>query len=134
MTAWLFDLPSVGGVYAYPALDPSAFWGGGMISPGEGPGIGGNLSPDGRTLTIGLVSGPDTPGPCGVDLAASVAESASAVAVAVASKAHGGPDTICNLVGYPRKVTVHLQAPLGGRVLVDSGGRVGTACPIEHSC
>ena len=43
----------------------------------------------------------------------------TAVAVAVHENAHGG-NVPCALVGYPRRVTVVLPAPLGGRVLVDA--------------
>jgi hypothetical protein len=129
MTAWLFDIAE--GSYAYPALDPSAYWNRGMGTSG---GIGGRLSSDGRTLTIGLVGGPDTPGPCGVDYSAAAAESETAVAVAVSSRTHGGPNTICDLVGYGRKVVVQLAAPLGGRVLLDEKGNAGTACPENGGC
>ena len=134
MTSWLFDLPSVNGVYPYPVLDPSTYWGGGPVSANAYGAIGGHLSGDGRTLTISVVGGPDTPGPCGVDYSASAAESSTAVAVAIASRVHGGPDTICTLVGYPRTVTVTLKTPLGARVLVDASGNVGTVCLESESC
>lgn len=121
MSAWLFD--TAYGSYAYPALDPSAYWQGGMVTTGS---VGGRASPDGKTLTLGIVGGPDTPGPCGIDYSASAAESDTAVAVAIASRMHGGgTNTVCDLVGYSRTVTVHLSRPIGGRVPVDSLGNAG---------
>jgi hypothetical protein len=121
MSAWLFD--TAYGSYAYPALDPSAYWQGGMVTSGS---VGGRASPDGKTLTLSLVGGPDTPGPCGVDYSASVAESDTAVAVAIASRIHGGGSTtFCDLVGYSRTVMVRLARPIGGRVLLDAVGNAG---------
>ena len=132
ISAWLFDVGAVNGELGYPALDPSAYWGGGMTpSPDT---IGGRISGDGLTLTIGLVGGPETPGPCGIDYAAAAAESETAVAVAISSRSHGGQDVVCDLVGYPRTVTVHLSAPLGGRVLLDSQGNPGDVCPEKPDC
>jgi hypothetical protein len=138
MSAWLFDVGAVNGELGYPALDPSAYWGRGkaQMSGGAGglagiAGVGGRISPDGLTLTIGLIGGPETPGPCGEDFAASAAESDTAVAVAISSRIHGGADAVCTLVGYARSVQVHLAKPLGGRVLVDAQGNAQAVCPKQ---
>jgi hypothetical protein len=122
----------VSGELGYPGLASSAYWGGGL-SPSPDT-IGGRISGDGLTLTIGLVGGPETPGPCGIDYAAAAAESETAVSVAISSRIHGGQDVVCDLVGYPRTVVVHLSAPLGGRVLLDSQGNPGDVCPENPDC
>lgn len=130
VSTWMFQATGVTGEFAYPGLDPSAYWLGGPVASGSAPGVGDRLSSDGRTLTIGLVGSADTPGPCGADYTAAAAESDTAVAVAVKTISHaGGGDVACDLVGYFRTLTVHLVAPLGGRVLVDEKGNVGAVCP-----
>lgn len=132
MSAWLFDVGAVNGELGYPALDPSAFWGGGKTTSTGG--VGGRISSDGHTLTIGLIGGPDTPGPCGEDFSASAAESDTAVAVAISSRIHSGPNVACTLEGHFRTVQVSLVKPLGGRVLVDAQGNVGSVCPETGDC
>ena len=132
MSAWLFDVGAVNGELGYPALDPSAYWGGGKTTSGGG--LGGRISSDGHILTIGLVGGPDTPGPCGEDFSASAAESNTAVAVAISSRIHGGPNVACTLEGHFRTMQVRLVTPLGGRVLVDAQGNVGSVCPETGGC
>lgn len=135
MSAWLFQAAGVTGEFAYPGLDPSAYWRGGLLPAGSGPGFGGRVSPDGRTLTIGFAGAPDTPGPCGADYTAVAAESDTAVAVAVKMIPHPASGQIaCTAVAQGRTVTVHLGAPLGGRVLVDENGNVGVACPENENC
>src|SRR5712692_8391436 len=132
ISAWLFDVGAVNGELGYPALDPSAYWGGGKTTSSGG--VGGRISSDGHTLTIGLVGGPDTAGPCGEDFSASAAESDTAVAVAISSRIHGGPNVACTLEGHFRTVQVRLAKPLGGRVLVDAQGNVGSVCPETGDC
>jgi hypothetical protein len=124
MSAWLFDVPEVDGHLGYPALDPSAYWTGHPI-PSEGR-LGAKVSADGRTLTIGVVGGRDQAGPCGADYTTSAAESPTAVAVAIKTIPHD-PNAVCDLVATMYFIEVHLQAPLGGRVLVDEKGNVGSA-------
>ncbi|MFI5168583.1 MAG: hypothetical protein ACHQQS_18415 [Thermoanaerobaculales bacterium] len=132
MSAWLFDVGAVNGELGYPGLDSSAYWGGGRtMSSGD---IGGRISSDGHLLTIGLIGGPDTPGPCGEDFSTSAAEPESAVAVAISSRIHGGPNAACTLEGHLRTVQVSLVKPLGGRVLVDAQGNVGSVCPATGDC
>jgi hypothetical protein len=129
MSTWLFEATGVTGEFAYPGLDPSAYWRSGVVAAGSVPGVGARLSSDGRTLTIGLVGSPDSAGPCGADYTAAAAESDTAVAVAVKTISHAGSENVaCDLVGYARTVTVHLAAALGGRVLLDENGNVGEAC------
>jgi hypothetical protein len=132
MSAWLFDVGAVNGELGYPALDPSAYWGGGKTTSTGG--VGGRISSEGHILTIGLMGGPDTPGPCGQDFSASAAESDTAVAVAISSRIHGGPNVICTTEGHFRTVQVRLVKPLGARVLVDAQGNVGGVCPETGDC
>jgi len=125
ITSWVFDVPEVEGSIAYPALDPSAFWKGGVTVSQTS--LGAKVSADGKTLTITVVGGPER-GVCGVDYAAALAESKTAVAVALHGYPHD-PNAVCDMVGYGRTVTVVLKSPLGNRVLLDEGGNVGTAAP-----
>ena len=92
-------------------------------------GRGARVSADGMTLKVPV--GDMQRGPCGNDYTAAAAESPTAVAVAVKEFPHATPGSsvACDLflrVGY---IDVRLRAPLGGRVLVDEKGNVGTASP-----
>ena len=131
MTAWLFDIPEVNAYIGHSAVATAAYWGGGVATGG---GHGGRISADGMTLTIGVVGGPDTPGPCGEDFAGSVAESDTAVAVAISSRTHGGEGVVCTLEGHFRTVVLHLAKPIGGRVLLDEKGNPGAVCPETGDC
>ena len=126
MTAWVFDIPEINSSIAYPALDPSVYWGG-KATTSDGQGIGARVSADGKTLTIALTGGPER-GACGIDYTAAAAESSTAVAVAIKAYPHD-TTAVCDLVGYARTVTVVLNAPLGARVLLDEHGNVGSASP-----
>ena len=131
MSAWVFDLAEVDGYLAYSAVDPSAFWGGG-VTPSEGR--GGRVTADGQTLKIAV--GNAEPGPCGADYTASAAESETAVAVAVKMYPHAPPaqPVVCTLALRLSYIAVRLKAPLGGRVLLDEKGNVGAACPETGDC
>jgi len=124
MSAWLFDVPEADGHLGYPALDPSAYWTGHPIAS-EGQ-LGAKVSADGRTLTIGVVGARDQSGPCGADYTTSAAESPTAVAVAIKTIPHD-LNAVCDLVARMYSIEVHLKAPLGGRVLLDEQGNVGSA-------
>jgi hypothetical protein len=128
MTAWLFTVSGASGEVAYPALAPTAFWSGGLSAQSSNGGAG--LSPDGRSLTFTFYGSPDVPGPCGADYKGVVAESSTAVAVAVQEISHAGPDDVaCPAIAQERSVTVILASPLGGRVVVDASGDAVTVCP-----
>jgi hypothetical protein len=125
MSAWLFDVAEIDAYLAYSALDPSAFWGGG-VNPGGGRGA--RITADGRTLEVQV--GNAQPGPCGNSYTAAAAESGTAVAVAVKAYPHASPGdaVVCDLVLRLSYISVPLKAPLGGRVLVDESGRVSMVC------
>lgn len=132
MSAWLFDISEIDAYLGYSAFDPSAFWRNGVSPQGM---MGGRISADGLTLTLGTIGGPETPGPCGEDLSASAAESDTAVAVAIATRFHTPPaGEGCSLVGYSRTIAVRLSRPLGGRVLADPKGDAGTVCVEAAAC
>lgn len=132
MSAWLFDISEIDAYLGYSALDPSAFWRNGVSPQGM---MGGRISADGLTLTLGTIGGPETPGPCGEDLSASAAESDTAVAVAIATRFHTPPaGEGCSLVGYSRTIAVRLSRPLGGRVFADPKGDAGTVCVEAAAC
>lgn len=132
MSAWIFDITEIDAYIGYSALDPSAFWRNGVSPQGM---IGGRISADGLTLTLGTMGGPETAGPCFEELSASAAESETAVAVAIATRFHTPPaGDGCTAEGHFRTVAVHLARPLGGRVLVDEKGNAGTACLEGTAC
>ena len=132
VTAWIFDGPGANGDLAYPALEPSAFWKRSTLSDH----FGGNSairSTDDKSLDYGFIGGPPGEGSCHNDYTASVTESDSAVVVALEPYSSGncagsGADSA---VGYFRTVTVKLNKPLGGRVLVDGRGLGAVVCPPE---
>jgi hypothetical protein len=129
MAAWLFTVPGALGELAYPAIVASAFWGDEATIGWFGDSAA--VSPDGQVLTFGFVGAHAGNGPCDAEYTGSVAESPAAVAVAVqeirGQTASG--DTLCDLVGYPRTVTVTLGRPLDGRVVVDASGYIASVCP-----
>jgi hypothetical protein len=124
ISSWLFDVDGVG-TFGYPGIEAAALWKGGRVEDLVTSNLGAVESSDGLTLTLNFVGAAEGTGPCTADYTASVAESASAVAVALEAFEHGSG--ACTAMGYPRTLTVHLEAPLGGRVLVDEEGRVATA-------
>jgi hypothetical protein len=122
ISAWLFTVTGVSGDVVYPAIVPSAFWGGRVTNEGLGGG-GVPVSADGRTLKYGF-----TGGECDAGYMSAVAESDNAVAVRVVAIPKSGQGT-CNLIGHPESVTISLASPLGGRVLLNDQGIVEAACP-----
>lgn len=129
MSAWLFTITGATGDVAYPAIAPSAFW---DLSRSKLSGnSGGTVSADGRTLTYGFVGGE-----CDAGYKSAVAESATAVAVAVVAIPKGGVSMACPAVGVLRTINVALASPLGGRVVLDDSGRVESVCPeaIRANC
>jgi hypothetical protein len=133
MSAWLFAAGGANGELPYPALPRSAFWNGSLtnLSLGESA----TVSADGRTVTFRFTGAPATAGPCGADYSGAVAESSSAVAVAVLAIPHessGGP-VACTAIGAIRSVTVKLAGVLGGRVVVNVSGEAVEACPEDRA-
>ena len=130
ISAWLFDVPAAGGFLGYLGLDPSALWGGGIAAEGRGA----RVAADQRTLKV--AEGNAEPGPCGSDYTASAAESNSAVAVAVKQIPHAPPGqpVACDLVLRVSYISLTLKSSLGGRVLLDENGNVGSACPEKGDC
>ena len=131
MSAWLFDLAEIDGYLSYSAVDPSSFWGGGVNSDG---GRDARVSSDGRTLKVPVSNA--GPGQCGADYTAAAAESDSAVALAIKRYSHETPgqQVVCTLELRISYITVELQARLGGRVLLDERGEVGSVCSESGSC
>jgi len=130
LPAWLFAVPEVNAYLGHSAIDPSAYWGGGVSTEGRGV----KIAADGLTLDIAV--GNAEPGPCGSDYTASAAESKTAVAVALRQFPHAalGANVACPASLRISYITVRLKAPLGGRVLVDEQGNPGMVCPETGDC
>jgi hypothetical protein len=133
----MFIAGGAGAEFPYPAIAASAVWKGAVIA-GSTTG-GATLGADGRTLTLAFAGVPDTAGPCGADYKGGVAESASAVAVAIEKIPHASSSSgpaACTMVAQQRSVSVTLASPLGGRVVVDAAGAPVTVCPeaLRASC
>jgi hypothetical protein len=132
ISAWIFGSPNVEGGLEYPALPPSAFWKAAFIIPSSNQTA--SISEDGVTLMFSFYGAPDSSGPCGADYKGVVAESTSAVAVAIQELVRSVPNgpVACDAVAQLRTVTVALASPLGGRVVVDEAGNARPVCPAMH--
>jgi hypothetical protein len=76
MSAWLFEATGAAAEFIYPAIPPTAIWGGGLTNMSVSGGS--TIGADGRSLSFGF-----TGGECDAGYKAAVAESSGAVAVAV---------------------------------------------------
>jgi hypothetical protein len=121
MSAWLFSVPGARAEFMYPAVPASALWRGG-ITDRQGSG-GATVSADGRSIDFGFVGGE-----CDASYQSAVAESSTAVAVAVQATWKDGT-TYCSAVGIARSIKVTLAGPLGGRVLLTASGDPAVVCP-----
>ena len=121
MSAWLFKATGAAAEFIYPAVPPSAIWGGGLTNMSTSGGS--TVSADGLSLNFAFIGGE-----CDAGYKAAVAESSSAVAVAVQAIPKGGSGA-CSAVGVARSLKVNLTSPLGGRVLVDASGTAAGVCP-----
>jgi len=132
LPAWLFGLAGVRDPAGVLAVAPSRIFVPARRPADPRPFVGSALlGRDGRTLTLEFVGAASGTGPCTASYSPDQAASGTAVAVAVHEHAHGG-DVACAAVGYPRRVTVVLPAPLGGRVLVDAASGVAIAVTPAH--
>jgi len=127
--SWLFAMSRISGEIAYPALSPEAVWNAEMSKASITPGS--TLSADGLTLTFGF-TGAVASGPCGSDYRGVVAESQTAVAVALQETPHSAPGAhiACDAIAQIRHVDVSLASPLGGRVVLDASGNFAPVCPV----
>lgn len=127
--SWLFTMSPKSGEIAYPALAPSAVWNADMSKASVTPGS--TLSADGLTLTFSF-AGAVASGPCGSDYRGVVAESQTAVAVALRETPHSAPSAniACETIAQIRHVDVSLASPLGGRVVLDASGNFAPVCPV----
>jgi hypothetical protein len=127
--SWLFTMSRINGEIAYPALAPSAVWNADMSKASATSGS--TLSADGLTLTFGFAGAVAT-GPCGSDYRGVVAESRTAVAVALQETPHSAPNAKvgCGAIAQIRHVDVSLASPLGDRVVLDESGNFAPVCPV----
>jgi hypothetical protein len=121
MSAWLFTATGAAADFIYPAIPPSALWSGGVTDKWVGGSA--TVSSDGLAVNFGFVGGE-----CDAGYRTAVADSQSAVAVAVQAIPKDGVGA-CSAVGIARTAKVSLAGPLDGRVLVDASGNVVAVCP-----
>ena len=127
--SWLFTTSAFTGAMAYPALAPSAIWNADLAR--DSANRGSTVSADGLTLTFGFAGAVDT-GPCGADYRGVVAESRTAVGVALQETPHSTDQNIaCPAVAQQRTINVSLASPLGGRVVLDASGNLAPVCPVS---
>jgi len=133
ITSWLFTAPGAWREIAYPALPSSAIWGGGWS---DWSGDSASISADGLSLTFGFTGAKAGNGPCEANYRGVVAESVTAVAVAPQELSNPNQPAggACTAEGYPRRVTVSLNTPLGGRVVVDRRSAVLAVCREGVAC
>jgi hypothetical protein len=132
LPAWLFGLAGVRDPAGVLAVAPSRiFTPPGRLANGHPFVAGARLGPDGRTLTVEFVGAASGTGPCSASYTLDRGISSTAVAVAVQEHKRDGT-ALCAAVGYPRRVTVVLPAPLGGRVLVDAASGLAIMVMTAH--
>jgi hypothetical protein len=133
ISAWLFTVSGTDGEIAYPALAAPSIWNADLMHGSLDRGT--TISADGRLLTFGFYGAPSSDGPCGAEYRASLAESESAVAVAIQMIPNASPGDMvaCPAIAQERSVTVALASPLGGRVVVDRDGNAVAVCPAAFA-
>jgi hypothetical protein len=123
LPAWRLDFDRIDASVWVLAVEQKALW---TAKPTSATDLGfrPTLNPDGRSLTLGFVGGPDEPTPCGIAYTASAEESATAVVIVLHQRPQrkAGGEVACSLAGYPRTVTVRLATALGARVLLTPYG------------
>lgn len=85
------------------------------------------VSATGESITVSFVGPPPGAGPCTADYRASIVADRRAVAFAIATiAAPVPPGTVCDALAVRRSVVLHLDRPLGARVLISAtdGGAV----------
>jgi hypothetical protein len=132
LPAWLFGLAGVRDPAGVLAVAASRIFTPARRPANPHPFVGSAmLGRDGRTLTVEFTGAGSGTGPCTASYTLDRAMSSTAVAVAV--QEHKRDSTaLCAAVGYPRRVTVVLPAPLGGRVLVDAASGVAITVMTAH--
>ncbi|MGC8512708.1 MAG: hypothetical protein ACP5P1_06700 [Acidimicrobiales bacterium] len=133
LPAWIFSFASVAQPAAVLAIAPKSIY-----SPKATPtassdfpsGQAADLRGDGKIITVRFMGAASGTGSCTADYTLQVAESSTAVAVQVNAQPYA--DTAnCAAVGYPRRATAALTAPLGSRVVVDAATGQGVAVPAS---
>jgi len=124
LPAWEVAFKGVSDPAAVLALPDSEIWPPVMLLSDDGPVGAVTVSPDGREITLSFAG--SRPG-CGFDYSVEVATSNTAVMLALRSVPVPAPEPStqpsCGLdIGYRRTVQVHLDEPLGNRVIIDENG------------
>lgn len=127
LPAWLFRFRDVQDAAAVLAVAPASIFTPPARPADRSPAVrDARQGPGRRSLNVEFIGAPAGTAPCTADYTLELAESRTAVAVAVREHFHGG-NVACPAVGYPRHVRAVLSAPLGARVLVDAASGAAVA-------
>ncbi|MGN6871027.1 MAG: hypothetical protein ACTHMY_21755 [Solirubrobacteraceae bacterium] len=102
-----------------------------FAKPGPGSSIedSATISPAGTAITLSFDGPPPGTGPCQADYRASAVADRRAVAFAIATVAAPvPPGTVCDALAVRRSVVLHVERPLGARVLISASD--GGAVPV----
>lgn len=130
LPAWLFQLQGVMDPSAVLAVAKSDIFATrvGTYHPSAGTAVyAATVSRNDRTLTVEFGGEPAGRGPCTASYTLNLAESRTAVAIAVRGVLHD-PGAMCALPGLTRTATVVLAGPVGNRVVVDAAS--SNAVPV----
>lgn len=123
LPAWRFGIGRVAAPIWVLAVEPEALW---TAKPTSATDMDFRATPDpdGRTLRLDFIGGPDEPTACGIAYTASAAESATAVVIRLAERRQRRVrgEVTCTAAGHFRTVTLQLATPLGHRVLLTPYG------------
>jgi hypothetical protein len=81
------------------------------------------VSGNGRLIRLSFIGGPAGRRPCDISYTVEALADSHAVAFWITAhpvKTHGNAPVFCATVGYNRTVALHLNKPIGGRVLIDA--------------
>jgi hypothetical protein len=133
LPAWLFSFAAIRGPAAVLAVAPTQIFPPPAQAGRQLPLVDWAFSrTGGRALTVRFSGAPAGHGPCTAGYSVRIAESATAVAVAVTEHPHASGSVACSAVGYSRQATARLAEPVGARVVVDAVSRAAVPVTASH--
>ena len=123
LPAWAFSVRGLANPVDVLALPDSRVF----IPPTSWDGKNATVSGSGRMVRVAFVGGHAGDKPCDDSYTVGSVADSHAVAFWIVDHPAKG-SVICDAVGYPRIVVIHLDKPLGSRALVDSSGAPVPVC------